>query len=279
MDSLLAVLIVIFFGLFIYYWRKKNKTKKWIFLLLTILTSVIFTQTPYYKEQSVKNTESQRINSSKKAESKKASLSSQKSKSSSIKKDKEDKSENTNSKSSSEKQRHKSNKISRYFTKKKAEGLKLGTAKNNVIKKIGKPVRNDGQMLTYDDFVLYFENDKLVGGNLPAIQKKVDKKIAKEKEDKKNYESKLKGYAQAFGRKPVDTIQSMPSVYSADRIEDNMVYKWHPEGLPLMFRVDAPNNFTTVYEYDKNGKYGLLGRVLYQGRTIYQKPATQVVYQ
>ena len=75
MDSLLAVLIVIFFGLFIYYWRKKNKTKKWIFLLLTILTSVIFTQTPYYKEQSVKNAESQRINSSKKA-----SLSSQKSK-------------------------------------------------------------------------------------------------------------------------------------------------------------------------------------------------------
>ncbi|MCC4372238.1 hypothetical protein [Limosilactobacillus reuteri] len=166
MDSLLAVLIVIFFGLFIYYWRKKNKTKKWIFLLLTILTSVIFTQTPYYKEQAVKNAESQRINSSKKA-----SLSSQKSKSSSIKKDKADKSENTNSKSSSEKQRHKSNKISRYFTKKKAEGLKLGTAKNNVIKKIGKPVRNDGQMLTYDDFILYFENDKLVGGNLPAIQK------------------------------------------------------------------------------------------------------------
>lgn len=89
----------------------------------------------------------------------------------------------------------------------------------------------------------------------------------------------MKGYAQAFGRKPVDTIQSMPSVYSADRVEDNMVYKWHPEGLPLMFRVDAPNNFTTVYEYDKNGKCGLLGRVLYQGRTIYQKPATQVVYQ
>lgn len=271
MGPLLAVLIVVFFIFFIYYWRKKNKTRKWIFLLLTILTSILFTQTPYYKEQSVKDTESQEITSSKKT-------SSSPKKESSVNKNATTKSTSSN-KASSKRQQHRSNKISRYFAKKKAKRLKLGTTKNEVIKKVGKPLRDDGQILTYDDFVLYFEKDKLIGGNLPAIQKKVDKKIAKEKEDKKQYENKLRGYAQAFGRKPVDKIQSMPSVYSADRVENNMVYKWHPDGLPLMFRVDDSDNFTTVYEYNKNGKYGLLGRVLYQGRTIYQKPATQVIYQ
>lgn len=280
MDSLLAILIVVFFGFFIYYWRKKNKTKKWIFLLLTILTSVIFTQTPYYKEQSVKNAESQRINSSKKAESKKALLSNQKSKSSSIKKDEAAKSENTNSKSSSEKQRHKSNKISRYFTKKKAERLKLGTTKNNVIKRIGKPVRDDGQMLTYDDFILYFENDKLVGGNLPAIQKKVDKKIAKEKENKKEERSTLQGYAQYFGRRPVDYLQKMPSTYKSQKIGDDMYYMWmsDSEKKTILVRINSPNNFTSVYLYDDKAT-NKLGKLLYQGRTIYQKPATQVVYQ
>lgn len=268
MDSLLAVLIVVFFILFIYYWRKKNKTRKWIFLLLTILTSILFTQTPSYKSQSAQNTESQRIASSKKTEAKEKPSSSKKVTDSSTNK-------NTRNKKTSSKP----NKIVSYLTKRKAEKLELGTTKNNVIKKIGKPIRDDGQTLTYDGFVLYFEKDKLVGGSLPAIQKKVDKKIAKEKENKKQYENELKGYAQAFGRKPVDTIQSMPSVYSADRVENNMVYRWHPKGLPLMYRVDDSDNFTTVYEYDKNGKYGLLGRVLYQGRTIYQKPATRTIYQ
>lgn len=267
MGSLLAVLIVVFFILFIYYWRKKNKTRKWIFLLLTILTSILFTQTPSYKSQSAQNTESQRI-SSKKTEAKEKSSSSKKVTDSPTNK-------NTRNKKASSKP----NKIVNYLTKRKAEKLELGTTKNNVIKKIGKPIRDDGQTLTYDGFVLYFEKDKLVGGSLPAIQKKVDKKIAKEKENKKQYENELKGYAQAFGRKPVDTIQSMPSVYSADRVENNMVYRWHPKGLPLMYRVDDSDNFTTVYEYDKNGKYGLLGRVLYQGRTIYQKPAARTIYQ
>lgn len=144
---------------------------------------------------------------------------------------------------------------------------------------MGKPVRKEKQMLIYDDFYLTFENNKLIGSDLPAIQKKVDKKIAKEKEAKKQKEEELKGYAQAFGRKPVDTLQSMPSVYDGQRVEDDMVYKWQPDGLPLMFRVDSPGNFTTVYQYDKNGKYGLLGRVLYEGRTIYQKQKPTYIYQ
>ena len=107
MSSLLAILIVVFFILFIYYWRKKNKAKKWIFLLLTILVSVFFTQTSYYKEQAQKDKENERIASSKKAESKKIesskiaelkknSISNQKAKKSSIKKDESIKNNSSN---------------------------------------------------------------------------------------------------------------------------------------------------------------------------------------
>lgn len=107
MSSLLAILIVVFFILFIYYWRKKNKAKKWIFLLLTILASVLFTQTSYYKEQAQKDKENERIASSKKAESKKIesskiaelkknSISNQKAKKSSIKKDESIKNNSSN---------------------------------------------------------------------------------------------------------------------------------------------------------------------------------------
>ncbi len=107
MSSLLAILIVVFFILFIYYWRKKNKAKKWIFLLLTILVSVLFTQTSYYKEQAQKDKENERIASSKKAESKKIesskiaelkknSISNQKAKKSSIKKDESIKNNSSN---------------------------------------------------------------------------------------------------------------------------------------------------------------------------------------
>lgn len=113
MSSLLAILIVVFFILFIYYWRKKNKAKKWIFLLLTILVSVLFTQTSYYKEQAQKDKENERIASSKKAESKKIesskiaelkknSISNQKAKKSSIKKDESIKN-NSNNKTTSKK--------------------------------------------------------------------------------------------------------------------------------------------------------------------------------
>ena len=107
MSSLLAILIVVFFILFIYYWRKKNKAKKWIFLLLTILVSVLFTQTSYYKEQAQKDKENERIASSKKAESKKIesskiaelkknSISNQTAKKSSIKKDESIKNNSSN---------------------------------------------------------------------------------------------------------------------------------------------------------------------------------------
>lgn len=88
---------------------------------------------------------------------------------------------------------------------------------------------------------------------------------------------RLTSFAQAFG-KPVDQIQRMPSVYTADQVDDNMVYTWKPDGLPKLVRVDSPDNFTTVYKYDKNGEHNALGEKLYEGRTIYQKQKAPIIY-
>lgn len=90
-------------------------------------------------------------------------------------------------------------------------------------------------------------------------------------ESRRQENDRLKSFAQSFGTKPVAEIQRMPSVYTSDQVEDNMVYTWHPQNMPLLVRVDAPGNFTTVYKYDKNGEHNALGEKLYTGRTIYQR--------
>lgn len=96
----------------------------------------------------------------------------------------------------------------------------------------------------------------------------------RDKEHANNHydESKLKAFAQSFGRKAVDDIQDNPAAYVTTRIGDQTVYGWHPEGLPELVRVDDPDtNNTDVYLYDKNGREGVLGRHLYTGRTIFQR--------
>lgn len=104
-------------------------------------------------------------------------------------------------------------------------------------------------------------------GNIVMAKKKLNK-------------SKLKGFAQAFGKKPVDTIQSMPSTYVTTQDDSgNTIYGWHPKGLPELVRVDSQNNNTDVYLYNKKGKNKMLGKHLYHGRTIYQKQKTTVIYQ
>lgn len=169
-------------------------------------------------------------------------------------------------------QSHDKNKAQRWLLKRKAEKLELGTSMNEVEKKLGNPVRKDGQMLTYDDFRLYFEKGKLVGSDLPAIQKKVTKKIEKTKEDKQRYNDKLQSFAQSFGNKPVSEIQRMPSTYVTERVGNKTIYGWHPEGVPELVRVDDPEtNNTDVYVFDKNGQDNMLGKHLYTGRTIFQK--------
>lgn len=254
------VLSIIWIALiiFIFYFWKKKPNKKYLKVSIISFIAITFLIGLLPQSSSTKET-------TKTAEATSVSSSSRVTSSSSFK---DSTSHNSSKDKSSEPKR---NKIQKWWLKRKAGKLELGTSKAQVEKKLGKPDQDNGQMLLYDNFNLYFENNKLVGGDLPAIQKKVDKKIAKEKQERKEEQSKLTGYAQAFGRKPVDTIQSMPSVYTSEHVEDNMVYTWHPDDSPMLVRVDSPNNFTTVYKYDKNGEHHALGTTLYQGRTIYQK--------
>lgn len=257
LNNILSIIWIALIICIFYFWKKKPNKK---YLKASIIGFVAVTLLIGLLPQSNTTKET-----TKTAEATSVSSSSRVTSSSSFK---DSTSHNSSKDKSSEPKR---NKIQKWWLKRKAGKLELGTSKAQVEKKLGKPDQDNGQMLLYDNFNLYFENNKLVGGDLPAIQKKVDKKIAKEKQERKEEQSKLTGYAQAFGRKPVDTIQSMPSVYTSDHVEDNMVYTWHPDDSPMLVRVDSPNNFTTVYKYDKNGEHHALGTTLYQGRTIYQK--------
>lgn len=257
LNNILSIIWIALIICIFYFWKKKPNKK---YLKASIIGFVAVTLLIGLLPQSNTTKET-----TKTAEATSVSSSSRVTSSSSFK---DSTSHNPSKDKSSELKR---NKIQKWWLKRKAGKLELGTSKAQVEKKLGKPDQDNGQMLLYDNFNLYFENNKLVGGDLPAIQKKVDKKIAKEKQERKEEQSKLTGYAQAFGRKPVDTIQSMPSVYTSDHVEDNMVYTWHPDDSPMLVRVDSPNNFTTVYKYDKNGEHHALGTTLYQGRTIYQK--------
>lgn len=264
LNNILSIIWIALIICIFYFWKKKPNKK---YLKASIIGFVAVTLLIGLLPQSNTTKET-----TKTAEATSVSSSSRVTSSSSFK---DSTSHNSSKDKSSEPKR---NKIQKWWLKHKAEKLELGTSKSQVEKKLGNPDKDNGQMLLYDNFNLYFENNKLVGGDLPAIQKKVDKKIAKEKEQQKEEQSKLTGYAQAFGRKPVDTIQSMPSVYTSDHVEDNMVYTWHPDDSPMLVRVDSPNNFTTVYKYDKNGEHHALGTTLYQGRTIYQKQSNNNGY-
>lgn len=257
LNNVLSIIWIALIIFIFYFWKKKANKK---YLKVSIISFIAITLLIGLLPQSSSTKEA-----AKTAEATSVSSSSRVTSSSSFK---DSTSHNSSKDKSSEPKR---NKIQKWWLKRKAGKLELGTSKAQVEKKLGKPDQDNGQMLLYDNFNLYFENNKLVGGDLPAIQKKVDKKIAKEKQERKEEQSKLTGYAQAFGRKPVDTIQSMPSVYTSEHVEDNMVYTWHPDDSPMLVRVDSPNNFTTVYKYDKNGEHHALGTTLYQGRTIYQK--------
>lgn len=266
LNNILSIIWIALIICIFYFWKKKSNKK---YLKVSIISFIAITLLIGLLPQSSSTKEA-----TKTAEATSVSSSSQVTSSSSSKHS----SSTSHSSHKDKSPKPKRNKIQKWWLKRKAGKLELGTSKAQVEKELGKPDQDNGQMLLYDNFNLYFENNKLVGGDLPAIQKKVDKKITKEKQERKEEQTRLASYAQAFGRKPVDTIQSMPSVYTSDHVEDNMVYTWHPDDSPMLVRVDSPNNFTTVYKYDKNGEHHALGTTLYQGRTIYQKQSNNNGY-
>lgn len=259
LNNILVILWIILIIYIFYFWKKKpNKKYKWVSIVAFVAITCLIGSLPENKSQTHHE-----------QTTKFSSISSSSSHSSSLQSNSSSKKQ---AKQNKEKQSPKRNKIQKIWLKHKAGKLKLGTSKSDVEKKLGKPDQDDGQIVLYDNFELYFENNKLVGGDLPALQNKFDRKRKKDKESRKNYNMRLQSFAQSFGRKPVDTIQSMPSTYVTEEDGNgNTIYGWHPEGLPELVRVDSGNNNTDVYLYDEHGENKMLGKHLYHGRTIYQK--------
>ena len=194
-------------------------------------------------------------------------------------------SDSSNSNSSEKKSSHSSVQSSKVVKKDttdqvqkiKAENLKIGTSKEKVIKELGKPVDNSDGLLTYHGFHLYFENNKLVGGNLPKLQKKAEKAASERKQSEKNKQQQIQNFAQSFGQEPVEEVQKKTMVYPSQRVGNNMMYSWKPDkDMPTYIRIDDEHGFTTVYLADSNAKNGL-GRQLYQGKTIMQKNKQPVI--
>ena len=82
----------------------------------------------------------------------------------------------------------------------KAENLKIGTSKEQVIKKLGKPVDNSDRLLTYHGFNLYFENNKLVGGIYQNCKRKLKRQLANESKEKKINNSRFKTLHKVSGK-------------------------------------------------------------------------------
>lgn len=175
-------------------------------------------------------------------------------------------SQKVTSSSMSKQESLKSNNSSQKF---KADRLKLGTTKEEVIRKIGKPIDSTEGMLTYNGFALYFENNKLVGGNLPKLQKKVNASIEKKKESESQKKQDLYNYAKIFGQIPVSELQKYSENYSSQRIGNDMMYVETAPNEQKYIRIDDNNGFSTVYLYDANSK-DCIGQQMYQGKTILQ---------
>lgn len=127
------------------------------------------------------------------------------------------------------------------------------------------------------------EKDKLNQGieGAPQIAKQAQAAAKKSKEESSNNRNTIAGFAQSFGQKPVEKLQRMSMVYTSERIGDNMYYIWDTGNKTVgkLVRVDDPQRFTTVYQYDENGQDGLLGKQLYSGRTIMNNPQKVYIYQ
>lgn len=135
-----------------------------------------------------------------------------------------------------------------------------------------------------DKVILNFdENDKLTAAieGVPQIAKQAQESIKKAKKDSSDNRDKFIGFAQSFGRKPVEKLQKMSMVYTSERIGNSMYYIWDTseEGVGKLVSVDDPEKFTTVCQYDENDQDGMLGKQLYSGRTIMDNPKKVYIYQ
>ncbi|MEY8737145.1 hypothetical protein AB9M75_07985 [Lactobacillus sp. AN1001] len=319
MGNILSIIIVASAFFIWYFWKKKpNKKFFRISLIVLILSSVLFPTTKEYKdnqkqEASEKIASSQEVSSvseSKKAASEKAESDKKASEAAESKKNADAKAKESSKKHEATKVRNTESSSGTKSTKEKSSSssnadndkrMLLKRAKKlkymmpyDEVKKIMKvtPTTDNKdesgyQTLEYGNGIVilgFDENNKLNQGTegAPQIEKQAQSSIKKAKEESSNNRERKLSFAKTFGQKPVEKLQKLVGiVYASTRVGDSMYYMWDTDekGVGKLIRVDDPQQFTTVYEYDKNGRDGLLGKELYSGRTIINKPGTTYIYQ
>lgn len=255
-----------------YFWRKKpNKKYLLTSVAVLVISTFLYSLTPEYRADSAKREAESASKASKKSKDTKASSATKVvEKSSSSKKDD----------------------VSDKQLLKRAKKLKYGMSYDEVKKVMdAKPTTDERDESGYytlqynvSTVILGFdEKDKLNQGieGAPQIAKQAQASAKKAKEESSNNRNTIAGFAQSFGQKPVEKLQRMSMVYTSERIGDNMYYIWDTGNKTVgkLVRVDDPQRFTTVYQYDENGQDGLLGKQLYSGRTIMNNPQKVYIYQ
>lgn len=301
-----------------YFWRKKlDKRFLLTSIAIFLLSSFLYSLTPDYKEsikkqetesssktssQSVSKKEARESASKKSASesisriesSKKQQSIAEKASTTSKKKNEEKISSATKTvkKASSSNSSSSTNKVSDSELLKRAKKLKYGMSYDEV-KKImnAKPTTDERDESGYytlqynvSTVILGFDEKNKLNQSIegaPQIAKQAQAAAKKAKEESSNNRNTIAGFAQSFGQKPVEKLQRMSMVYTSERIGDNMYYIWDTGNKTVgkLVRVDDPQRFTTVYQYDENGQDGLLGKQLYSGRTIMNNPQKVYIYQ
>lgn len=302
MGTLLSLICVGSIVSIWYFWRKKPDKKYLIISVVALITSsFLYSLTPEYKKDlAKKEAESSSKAISKKIASESVSRAESSKKQQSVVKDTKKETDKkvssatkTVAKSSTSKSKASAKKVSAKELLRRAKKLKYGMSYDEVKKIMKETPTTDNkdesgyQTLEYDNgkVILGFdENNKLNQGveGAPQIAKQAQSSIKKAKEESSNNRERQLSFAKTFGQKPVEKLQKMVGiVYASERVGDSMYYMWNTgeKGVGKLVRVDDPQHFTTVYEYDENGQDGLLGKELYSGRTIINKPGTTYIYQ
>lgn len=311
MGTLLSLICVGSIVSIWYFWRKKPDKKYLIISVVALITSsFLYSLTPEYKKDLAEK-EAESSNKaiskkeasesiSKKIASESASRAESSKKQQNVVKDTKKETDKkvgsapkTVAKSSTSKSKASAKKVSDKELLRRAKKLKYGMSYDEVKKIMKETPTTDNkdesgyQTLEYDNgkVILGFdENNKLNQGveGAPQIAKQAQSSIKKAKEESSNNRERQLSFAKTFGQEPVEKLQKMVGiVYASERVGDSMYYMWNTgeKGVGKLVRVDDPQHFTTVYEYDENGQDGLLGRELYSGRTIINKPGTTYIYQ
>lgn len=308
MGTLLSLIFFAsIFGIWYFWKRKPNKKYLISSIVALVLSTFLFSFTPEYKQTKLEREQERTAESSKKEKSiseskklaseKKASQAKEtsKKKETSITKATKASSDSTSqkkketTKSSAEASSSSDSKTLLRRAKKLKRGMSYDEVKRIMKDKPTTDERSEsGTYLLQYNFstvILSFdENDKLTAAieGAPQIAKQAQESIKKAKKESSELMEAKKIRAAVFGEKPVETIQKNVGIsYAAERVGDSMYYLWDTgdKKVGKLLRVDDPQRFTTVYEYDKNGRDGMFGKELYTGRTIMENPKKVYIYQ